>query len=547
MIAASLERVGVSYASTYVFRDLGFEVHDDRITGLVGPNGSGKSTILRLLCGELRPTDGTVSHRGGLSIGYLPQDVDLCESLTVIEAVRSGALELCRVESDLQRIEKRLADPEVYGDEEALSVTLVRQEELLERYARLGGPGLETRIRAVLHALGFNETQAERPVGVLSGGERKLVGLARQAVRRPALLLLDEPDNHLDLAGKALLERFLREYDGGIVLVSHDRYLLDLVTDEICELEGGRLTRFPGNYSEYAVEKETQRAQQEHRYADQQKEIARLRQSADRLYTWGRTFDNVKFIRRAQAIEKRIDRLDPVDAVHVERRMRLQLAGWRGSTKVLEVAGVEKAYAEVCVLRGVDLRLRHGERVGLVGDNGSGKSVFFQLIRGMEPPDTGTILLGPSVEIAYYAQRHETLDPERTLIDTLRHGAGVSETRAVQTLQRFAFTYEQSGRPVGDLSGGERSRLQLALIMLARANFLLLDEPTNNLDIASAEILEEALDGFEGTVLVVSHDRYFLDRSVDRIVELRDGRLTETVGGYAAYAATRPSPMTEAT
>ena len=536
MIAASLAQVGVSYDATFLFHDLVFEVYDDRIVGLVGPNGCGKSTILRLLAGELQPTEGAVSQRADRTFGYLPQEVSLPENSTVFQVVRAGSLELVDVETALAQVEERMGDPSVYEDETLLSETIAEQEDLLEEYARLGGPGIETRSRAVLHALGFSESDLDRPVEILSGGQKKLVGLAMQAVRRPSVLLLDEPDNHLDLRGKMLLEKFLRSYEGGVLLVSHDRYLLDLVADEICELEGGRLTRFPGNYSEYAVEKESLRAQQEHRFADQQKELARLRQSADRLMNWGRTFDNVKFIRRAQAIEKRIERMDRVDAPHVERRMRLQLDGWRGSSKVLEASDVHKSYADNRVLRGVDLLLRHGERVGLVGDNGSGKSVLFRLIRGEEVPCQGGLELGPSIHLAYYAQQHETLDPSRTLVDTLRHGAEVSETRAVQTLLRFAFTYDQTRRLVSDLSGGERSRLQLALITLARANFLLLDEPTNNLDIASAEILEEALSEFDGTVLVISHDRYFLDRVVDRIVDLREGRLSEYAGGYGAYA-----------
>jgi len=527
-----------------VFADLSWEVHDDRVVGLVGPNGCGKSSILKAIVGEVRPSEGTIASRGGLTVGYLPQDVSFPDDTTVFDAVRAGARELLDVERALADVEHRLTTPEVYEDEDALARVLHEQEELLERYDHLGGPGLETRIRGVLHALGFRDRDLDRPVDVLSGGQRKLVGLAAQAVNRPDLLLLDEPDNHLDLRGKTALERFLRSYGGGVVLVSHDRYLLDLVVDEIVELEGGRLTRFPGNYSEYAVEKERARAQLEHRYADQQKEIGRLEQSAERLMTWGRVFDNEKSIKRARAILKRIERMDVIDRPHQERRMDLRLDGWRGSTKVLEVRELGKSFpppdgagaSPTIVLDGLDLLIRHGERVGLLGSNGSGKSVLFRLVLGDEAPTAGSIVLGPSIEIGYYAQEHETVDLDRSLVDNLRYAAGISETRAMQTLLRFAFTYEQARRPASDLSGGERSRLQLALIVLSGANFLLLDEPTNNLDIRSAEILEEALETFEGTVLVISHDRYFLDRTVGRIVELDRGRLTEYAGGYSEYA-----------
>jgi len=551
MIAVSIDRIAISYAATPVVTDLSWEIHDDRIVGFVGPNGCGKSSILKAIVGDVTPGGGTIAHRGGLTIGYLPQTLAFPEKPSVVEAVRQGAEPLLEVEEALAQIERRLGDPSVYEDEETLAAVLHAQEELLERYDRLGGPGLDARIRSILHALGFREPDLDRPVNQLSGGQRKLVGLAARAVGRPDLLLLDEPDNHLDLAGKEYLERFVRAYDGGVVLVSHDRYLLDLVVDEIVELEGGRLTRFPGNYSEYAIEKEHQRAQQERRYADQQKEIRRLEQSAKRLMTWGAVYDNEKFIKRGKAILKRIERIEPVERPHEERRMHLRLPGWRGSTKVLEISALAKSFSssdgdgQRDVLRGVDLLVRHGERIGVVGPNGAGKSVLFRTILGQEQPSAGTVTLGPSIRTGYYAQEHETLDPKRSLIDHLRYAAGISEESAMRTLLKFAFTYDQARRPAGDLSGGERSRLQLARIVLSGANFLLLDEPTNNLDIRSAEILEEALDAFDGAILVISHDRYFLDRVVGRIALLDDGTVSIHEGGYSEHAARLRSEPTE--
>lgn len=553
MIAVTFDRIKVAYAQATVFADLSWEAHDDRVVGLVGPNGCGKSTMLKALLGEVRPSVGTISTRADLAIGYLPQAVEFPEDETVYETVRQGASALLDVEHRLASVETKLVDPAVYENDDALTAVLHEQEVLLEEYDRLGGPGLESRIRSILHSLGFRKQDFDRPVNVLSGGQKKMAGLAAQVVNQPALLLLDEPDNHLDLRGKMYLENFLRAYNGGVVLVSHDRYLLDLVADEIHELEGGVLTRFPGNYSEYAVEKEHQRALHEKHFADQQKEISRLEQSAKRLLTWGAVFDNVKFIRRGQNILKRIDRMDKVDRPHQQRTMKLSISGWRGSTKVLEAVSLSKIYplgdgssATKTVLDDLDLLVRHGERVGLVGANGSGKSVLFRLIREQEEPTSGEVVLGPSVATGYYAQEHETVDLKKSLIDNLRHAAGVSDTRAMQVLLRFAFTYDQARRPASDLSGGERSRLQLALIVLSGANFLLLDEPTNNLDIRSAEILEDALEELEGSVLVISHDRYFLDRVVDRIVELKDGKLVNYSGGYSEYAGkVGLQPLTE--
>ncbi len=433
MIAVSLDHLAVAYAQGPVFTELCWDVHDDKICGLVGPNGCGKSTAIKAMLGEVEPSGGTVSRRTDLTIGYLPQMVDFPEDATVYETVRGGAAALLDVERHLSEIEGRLSTPEVYDDGPTLEMVLHEQEELLDTYDRLGGPGLPSRVRSILCKLGFGERDFERSVNVLSGGQKKMVALAAQVVSRPDLLLLDEPDNHLDLDGKMYLEQFLRDYDGGIVLVSHDRYLLDLVVDEIVELEGGILTRFPGNYSEYAVEKDHQRALHQQKYADQQKEIHRLEQSAKRLMTWGAVFDNTKFIKRGQAILKRLERMERIDRPHVQREMKLALSGWRGSTKVLEAEGISKSYprsheegSEISVLSGLDLLIRHGERVGVVGANGSGKSVLFRLIQGVEQPSAGQIRLGPSVSVGSYAQEHETLDLDRTLIDTLRQAVVIS-------------------------------------------------------------------------------------------------------------------------
>ncbi|MEZ4662862.1 MAG: ABC-F family ATP-binding cassette domain-containing protein [Caldilineaceae bacterium] len=401
-------------------------------------------------------------------------------------------------------------------------------------------------MRTTLEQLGFaTETELNLPMEALSGGQKKLLGLAKLLITQPDVLLLDEPDNHLDLDGKAFLEQLISKFEGAVVIVSHDRYLLDLVADEIAELEDGRLTLFPGDYSEYAFEKQTRLLRQQQLFQAQSKEITRLEQSAKRLLTWGRVYDNVKFIRRGQNILKRIERIDRIDKPVLERRrMELELGGWRGSNKVLEIANLDKAFPahdatdhEHIILAGLDLLIWRGERVGLVGPNGAGKSLLFRLILAQEQPSGGEIRIGPSVEIAYYAQEHETLDYSRTLIETVRAAARKSESDAVAFLGKFLFSYEQARGPVSELSGGERSRLQMALMMLTNANFLLLDEPTNNLDIASAEVLEDALEEFEGTVLVISHDRYFLDRTVERVVELEDGALNEYIGGYSDYQA----------
>lgn len=545
MIAFSLDRVTVSYNAQPVFKDLSWEIHNDRCVGLVGPNGAGKSTLLRLISGELKTETGFANARGKLSIGNLHQEPRLDLTRSVLQETLTASTQIPTLQQAIAKVEADLGDPHIYGNEKKLVRKIEEHARLLEEHTRIGGPGYEGQVRATLLNLGFSDSDLELPVTVLSGGQKKLVGLAKLLVTRPNLLLLDEPDNHLDLAGKEFLESYIRSYPGGVVIVSHDRYLLDVVADEIAELEDGKLTVYRGNYSEYAAEKQNRLFHQQHDFKVQQNEINRLEQSAKRMLIWGRAHDNPKLIRRAKSMMKRIERMDKVDKPILERKsMDLQLSGWRGSNKVLELSGLSKGFAtqdngRVQILNTLDLTLWHGERVGLVGPNGAGKSLLFRILLGKENADAGEIKLGPSIQVGYYAQEHETLDDSASLLDTVRRAANCSEPAAVKLLSKFLFAYAQMRNPVGTLSGGERSRLQLILIMLAGANFLLLDEPTNNLDVRSAEVLEDALAEFQGSVLVISHDRYFLDRVATRVVELDEGKFAEYAGSYSDYQAAK--------
>lgn len=543
MIAVNLDHITLTYQIEPLFEDLSWEIHDGRCVGFIGPNGAGKSSLLKLIIGEVSADSGSIVRRRGLTIGYLQQEPRLDPGNTLFKEALSASNELNIVEIELTRIENQLNDPKVYGDEAVLSQTLEKQARLLEEYSLLGGPSYQNRVRSTLISLGFGQSDLDQPVSVLSGGQKKLLGLAKLIITAPDLLLLDEPDNHLDLDGKKFLEQIIRDYKGGIIIVSHDRYLLDLVVDEIVELEDGRLTRYPGTYSEYAYEKQLYLHRQEQLFKAQEKEINRLETAAKRLLTWGKVYDNQKFIKRGQNILKRIDRIERIDQPTLERKqMGLELSGWRGSNKVLEIIDLDKVFpaedgkeADKILFAGLNLQIWHGDRVGLVGPNGAGKSLLLKMILGEEPATGGEIILGPSVEAGYYAQEHETLDYKRTLLDSVRYATACSESNAVALLGRFLFTYEQVREPIASLSGGERSRLQMLLLTLSGPNFLLLDEPTNNLDIPSAEVLENALDDFEGTMLVISHDRYFLDRVVTRIVELQAGSLKEFIGNYNDY------------
>jgi ATP-binding cassette subfamily F protein 3 len=552
MISITVSNATLILGSHVIFRDLSWEVQHDQKIGLIGPNGAGKSSLFKLITGEHSPEKGgAVIKARGVTVGYLPQHPEFDSERTAISLALEGNPRIAEIERELAQIEEKLGTPEVYNNAKSLARVLDAQHTLLEEYESLGGLNYASRVREILRGLGLPETDFEKTIRALSGGQKKLIGLARLMLARPSVLLLDEPDNHLDMPGKAYLEKLIDEYPGAVVIISHDRYILDAVATHIAEIEDGRITTFTGNYTEYIVDKEERLARQEELYQVQQREIARLEMAVKRYRQW--VILNDKFATRIRNMEARIERMEKIDRPVLERRkMDFTIHGWRGSNQVLELVDVCKSFSPApasnmprarisaqdrVILRDINFLIRHGERVGLIGANGAGKSVLLRLILGKEQPTQGEIKIGPSVKVGYYAQEHDTLDFNQSLIDAVRLAGNMSESNAVSFLIRYLFTYQQATQRIGSLSGGERSRLQLALLVLSGANFLLLDEPTNNLDIASAEVLENALYDFNGTVLVISHDRYFLDRTVDRIFALENGSMTECIGGYSDYAA----------
>jgi ATP-binding cassette, subfamily F, member 3 len=541
MIVTDLAHVTRAHGDRTIFADLSWTIEDRARIGLIGPNGSGKSTLLRTIAGLEPPEGGLVTRPRDLRIAYLEQE-QAPSDVPVMAALLGARPDLARIERDLAAVGARLDSAAVAADMAALTEALEVQERLLHAFEQAGGPRLRNRAEGLLRLLGIPGDHWDMPLAALSGGQRKLVGLAAGLIGDPDLLLLDEPDNHLDLARKETLERLLAEFDGAVVIVSHDRYLLDDTVERIAELEptvgGARLILWQGNYSAYVVQKEIALRRQQQDYSSQQKEIARLEAAVKRFELWARLVVDERHIKQARNKQRQIDRMDKVERPVLERR-RMALSfrpRVRGGAIAIRLEHAQLALGSRPVITDASLVIQNGERIGIIGPNGSGKTVLLSLMSGERAPDRGTVWVGPSIERGRYAQHHETLDVRRTPIEMLRDVRPMTEGEAVAKLLKFLIPYAAAQQPIATLSGGEKSRMQLARLMYSNVNCLLLDEPTNNLDIASAEVLEAALEEFTGTVIVVSHDRYFLDRVVDRIVAVDEGAVRVFEGGYSAYA-----------
>ena len=535
MTLIGLRSVEKFYGGRAVLTGLDLQVNAGARIGLVGTNGAGKSTVLRILAGTEEIDGGQVVRRRGLEVASLPQYVEDDEQ-SPMDVVRAARPEILDLQRELDACGEQLGSPEVATDLRRMQRVLERQERLLRRFTELGGPGFEGEARGYLLSLGFGDADIGRSMRDLSGGQRKLAVLASCLARRPDVLLLDEPEAHLDAGRRELLEAIVRAFDGAVVIVSHDRYLLDETVGEIAELEGGRITMWPGNYSAYSVARELKLKRQKQLYVAQQKEIARLEEAIRRFKLWASLVPNERHIKQARNKQRQIDQMDKVERPVLERRkINLDLRGrTRGGKKVIELRDVGMAFDEDPVLIDVDLTVERGERLGIVGPNGAGKSVLAKLLAGVLSSTEGERWAGPSIDIGYLAQNDEP--PQgATPLGLVRDAKPMYEGDAVKLLGRFLFRYGQVRQPVTALSGGERTRLQLLLIMLGEPNCLVLDEPTNHLDIDSLEILESELERFDGTVIFVSHDRYFLDRIADGIVEVRDGEIYRHTGGYSDW------------
>jgi ATP-binding cassette subfamily F protein 3 len=527
-----LEEASKSFGAQTVFRDLTWHITRGQRVGLVGPNGAGKTTVCRILMGEMEIDAGQVRRAKSTTIGYLPQEIAPAGDGSVLGHLLAGFPDVLRLETEMELLAAEMAEVENGAAEDLMD----RYGDLQHRYEVLGGYHLEARAKAILGGLGFSPTESHDPLAKLSGGWRMRVALGRLLLQSPDLLLLDEPTNHLDLESLQWLEDFLAAYEGTVVIISHDRYFLNRVVDRIAELELGRFTLYVGDYDDYQAQKLLRQEQLEAAQRSQAEQIEKMERFI-RKFRYKATK-----ARQVQSRIKQLDKIERVEMIRAPKRIHFRFPQpGRSGTVVSELKKVHKAYGTTVVYRGVDFRLLRGDRVALVGPNGAGKSTLLKIVAGVLPFEKGDRILGHNASVHYYAQHQlDALNPRNTVLEELASVADIEmQPRLRGILGAFLFSGDDVEKPVSVLSGGEKSRLALAKMLLRPANLLCLDEPTNHLDVTAREILEEALDQFDGTMLFISHDRYFINRIATKVVEVRDGRLSDYAGDYDYFLEKR--------
>ncbi|MCI8514740.1 MAG: ABC-F family ATP-binding cassette domain-containing protein [Lachnospiraceae bacterium] len=522
--------IAKAFGEEAILKEVTFHLEEREKASVVGINGSGKSTLLKIIAGKWEADSGEAVLSRDKTIGYLAQNPELSGRQTIYETLLEVKTDLVRLENKIRSLEKEMARLEG----EALSLCMESYDKALHEFENRGGYAYRSEITGTLKGLGFTEEEFQKPVEYLSGGQKTRVFLGRLLLEKPDLLLLDEPTNHLDLNSIVWLENFLNNYPGAVLIVAHDRYFLDRIVTKIIELERGSATVFSGNYTAYSQKKAALREARLSAYLKQQAEIKHQEAVIEKL----RSFNREKSIRRAESREKMLEKITPLEKPTEEKSaMTLTLSPQVISgNDVLTVRGLSKSYGDQTLFSRVDLDIKRGERVAIIGNNGTGKTTLLKIINNLSDADSGRVVLGSKVHIGYYDQEHQILHKEKTIFEEIQDAyPSLSGTRIRNMLAAFLFTADDVFKRIGDLSGGERGRVSLAKLMLSQANFLILDEPTNHLDMTSKEILEQALNRYTGTILYVSHDRYFINATATRILELSDRAFINYLGNYDYY------------
>lgn len=534
MAVLTLQEVSHSFGVRKILEEISFQVNEGEKIGVIGGNGAGKTTLFKLITGELIPDEGSVRLKGGTRLGYLAQNTHIDSTDSLYEECKKGYFRAFQIEEKMKALEKKMGED---LSPEALNRVMEEYQFLTGRFESEGGLSYDSEIRGILKGVGFSPERFDDSVQVLSGGEKARLELARMLCGRPELLLLDEPTNHLDLSAISFLESFLSSFRGAALLISHDRYFLDQLIDRTFLIENRRLLVYNCGYGDFAKRREKDREVQAHAYLSQQEEIARLEEMIERLSHLGGS-KRKRGISQARSRQKLLDKMARIEAPSQEKEgMAFHLKPKYESGKdVLEVVNLSKSFGERALFQEVSFYLGRGQKVGLIGENGVGKTTLFRLLLKKMSPDGGEISYGTAVKTAFFDQEQQTLHLEKTVIDELWDAYPHLDHHQVRkNLAKFQFEGDEIFREVGELSGGERSRLALLKLMLSSANLLLLDEPTNHLDADSCEILENALLDYEGTVFVISHDRYFLNRVADHIFKLTPQGMECHLGNYDDY------------
>lgn len=541
----SCNNISKSFGTDIIIKSCSFNIEDHEKAAIVGINGAGKSTLLKIITGEEPADTGIVTLAKDKTLGYLAQQQDLQSDRSIYDELLSVKQYILDMESELRRIETAMNS----ASDDELEALMNRYTNLNHEFEMNNGYAYKSEITGVLKGLGFAEEDFSLHVNTLSGGQKTRVSLGKLLLSKPDIIMLDEPTNHLDMESISWLENYLLNYNGAVLIVAHDRYFLDKIVSKIIEIDNGDCTVFSGNYTDYASKKAILRNMKLKEYLNQQRDIKHQEEVIAKL----KQFNREKSIKRAESREKMLDKMEIVDKpVELNARMNIQLEpSVVSGNDVLTVTDLTKSFDGNTLFNNINFEIKRGERVALIGNNGTGKTTILKLINGIIQPDSGSIYLGAKVAIGYYDQEHHVLDPDKTLFQEIQDAyPDLNNTQIRNTLAAFLFTDDDVFKYIRDLSGGERGRVSLAKLMLSNANLLILDEPTNHLDIVSKEILENALNSYTGTVLYVSHDRYFINATATRIIELTNQNIVNYIGNYDYYLekrdilTTKTSPAT---